>query len=50
VLPVTLWVKLLIILAVADETPLTMVWKRFADEEATRVLMIEVVAEVPPIL
>jgi hypothetical protein len=50
VLPVTDWVKELIIVAMVDETPLMIVWKRLADDEATLLAMILVVPVEPPIL
>src|SRR5574344_834990 len=48
VLPVTFWEKELIILVAKEETPLTMVWKKFPVEEAVLEVMTEVVAEDPP--
>jgi hypothetical protein len=43
VLPVTDWVKELMILDTLDDIPFTMVWKRFAEEEETLVLITVVV-------
>ena len=48
VLPATFWEKELIILVAKEETPLTMVWKKFPVEEAVLEVMTEVVAEDPP--
>ena len=48
VLPTTFWEKELIILVAKEETPLTMVWKKFPLEEAVLEVMTEVVAEDPP--
>jgi hypothetical protein len=47
-LSVTLWEKELMILVAKDETPLTIVWKKFPVEEAVLEVMTEVVAEDPP--
>jgi len=47
-LSVTFWEKELMILVAIEETPLTMVWKKLEEEEATLEVMTEVVAEDPP--
>ena len=49
-LPVVFWVKELIILATVEATPLTIVWKRLREEEATLLVMIVVVPVEPPML
>ncbi len=48
VFPVRLWVKELMRVANVEETPLTIVWKKLAEEEAVLEVMILEVAEEPP--